>query len=354
MIQKITSKDMMDILSKSQEKVEDMNKEILSIKNELETRLQVIQNAQNFLLQQTQLINSNLEDGYNEKLSNKIVFATADIQEGTYDIYGTTILPRSIKTANNIFNLNSETGAIFKNNAIVKINDTIDNKFKDMLMLDSIIGKGVSFAEFDTDEILLEVAVNPHDLLGSTNFNVIEILPYIPGSLTLKKVDVYDMQGYQTDEIFPALTVQYDIDNLGAMKFLIDKVRTLYKLELTFKINYRNPAGKYPFGLKHLYLLKENFDTDSYAVVKMKNNNYIRSIGEKIIVTDQNGSYESTVQQEGIKIFISYLSGNLSHEMDISSGFVENIIPQNIKEFYVQLPIDRSIISINFLEIRTK
>lgn len=265
-----------------------------------------------------------------------------------------TICPKSLKTVSNVFNLKTETGSIFKNNATVLINDEINSSFTSMLMNDSIIGKGIAFAEFDTPEISLEVQVNPNDLLGSTDFNAIEILPYIPGSLNLTEIDVYDMQGYQTDEVYPALTIQSNIDNLGAMKILIDKTRSLYRLVLNFKVNYRNPSGKYPFGLKHLFLLKENYDTDSYAVVKVTNKKYIRSIGEKIIVTDQNGSYSSTLQEEGIKLFTSYLNKNLSHEIDISSGFYEKIISQNIKTFYMQIPIDRSIISINFLEINTK
>lgn len=50
MIQKITSRDMMNILVNSQQKIENLNGEILTIKSGIETRLSVIQNAQNFLL----------------------------------------------------------------------------------------------------------------------------------------------------------------------------------------------------------------------------------------------------------------------------------------------------------------
>lgn len=354
MIHKMTSRVIMDILTRSQESISDMSQDILQTKHQLQERLAVIQNAQEFLLQQVNQLHKDVADGYNYKSCNKLVFATADIQNGVYDLYGGTICPKSLKTAVNVFNIATDTDNIFKNNVTVKINDVVDDSFKSMLIDDSSANKGVSFKEFDNSIVKLEIAVNPDDLLGSTDFNTIEILPHIPGSLTLQEIDVYDMQGYLDNNIYPVLTIKRDITNMTAMRFLLDKTRTLYRLILKFKLNFINSANKYPFGIKRIYLTKENYDTDSYAIVKMKNTGFIRSIGEKIVVTDQNGVYESTLQEEGVQLYMNYINNNLDHQIDISDGLNEKVISRNIKEFYAKIPIDKTILSIKFSEIYTK
>ena len=51
------------------------------------------------------------------------------------------------------FNFGTITGKIFKNNANVKMNDTIKEEYTNMLMDDSITGKSVTFEEFDEPNI---------------------------------------------------------------------------------------------------------------------------------------------------------------------------------------------------------
>ena len=179
-----------------------------------------------------------------------------------------------------------------------------------MLMHDSIVGKSISFEEFDTPDITIEIEINPSDLLGATNFNIIEILPYIPGSFDITGIKVFTMQDYRTNNTTVAsLTIMNTISDVGASRIMIDQTRELWKIILNVHVNFSNSNNKYPFGLKHIYFLKGDYNPNSNIVFKVTKNKYIDWISEDIIIHDQNGKYESTCSEQNIKLYMEYNDG---------------------------------------------
>ena len=90
------------------------------------------------------------------------------------------------------------------------------------------------------------------------------------------------------------------------------------------------------------------------AMFKVIKDKYIDWISEDIIIHDQNGRYETTCSEQNIKLYAEYNNGVFSFEIATSKGLTQNPIPRNIKEFWVSMPIIRSINSIKFKEISTR
>lgn len=355
MIQKMSSKDIMDLLEESQNSIKDIELNVNDMKSELEKRLSIIKNVQEYTQESIIDIKELLSDGLNDSVENIILLSQQENAEGLYDKYGSIIHPAFIKTPTNVFNFGTITGKIFKNNANVKINDTIKEEYTNMLMDDSITGKSVTFEEFDEPNITIEIEINPSDLLGATDFNIIELLPYIPGSFDITGIKIFTMQDYQTNNPDVAsLTIVNTIEEVGASRIMIDKTRELWKFILDVHINFQNSNGKYPFGLKHLYFLKGDYNTESNIIFKVIKDKYIDWISEDIIIHDQNGRYETTCNEQNIKLYAEYNNGVFSFEIATSKGLTQNPIPRNIKEFWVSMPIIRSINSIKFKEISTR
>lgn len=344
----------MDTLQNSQESIHDLESKINAMNTQLVKQLAVISNTQEFALKQTQELKTLVADGYDNNAKSKIVFARADVAGGTFNLFGSSIHQAFVKEPTNVFNFGTTTGQIFKNNATVRINEKLDDSYKYMLMHDTIPGKNIMFEEFDKSEITLQVEVNPDDLLGATDFNIIEMLPYLPGSYDITSIRVYTMQDYRQGALTPSLTINNNIDDFGACRIMIDKTRSLWKCEFDITLNFRNAAGKYPFGLKHMYFLKGNYDPDSHIILKVTRDKFIDWISEKITIHDQNGIYETTCSEEKIELYMSYISGVLSLEIATSLGLGQNPIPKNIKEFYIKLPISCSMISMKFDTIKNR
>lgn len=353
MIQKITSKDIMDLLEKSKTSIDKIESNVSSIQTELEKRLSVVKNIQEYTNKNLFDIKETLSSGtIGSEAENIVLLSQQNEAYGLYDSYGSVIHPAFIKTPIDIFNFGSITGKIFKNNAIVTINDVTKESYTNMLMHDSIVGKSISFEEFDTPDITIEIEINPSDLLGATNFNIIEILPYIPGSFDITDIKVFTMQDYRTNNTTVAsLTIMNTISDVGASRIMIDQTRELWKIILNVHVNFSNSNNKYPFGLKHIYFLKGDYNPNSNIVFKVTKNKYIDWISEDIIIHDQNGKYESTCSEQNIKLYMEYNDGVPSFEIATSLGLTQNPIPRNIKSFWVCMPIIRSINSIRFKEI---
>lgn len=355
MIKKVTSKDLMDILEKSQQSITNLTDNVNIIQSEMEKRLLVIKNIQEYNNNELESIKEILSnDQISDMINKTIVISKSEIISGIYDKYGNTVHASFLKTPYDIFNFGSVAGKIFKNNVNVKVNETIKNEYANMLKDDSIEDKSVFFEEFDNPNIKIEIEINPSDLLGATSFNVIDFLPFLSGSFNIEQIDIYTMQDYQTKATLPSLTITNKINEVGMNRLLLDKTKDLWKISFNIHINFRNSSNKYPFGLKHLYFLKADLNPNSNIVFKVKQDNYIDWISEDIIIHDQNGRYETTCTDQKIKLYMSCVSGVLSYEIDTSRGLSQNPLNRNIKEFYVSMPVLKSINSIKFKEIKNR
>lgn len=343
---KLTSKDLMDKLDESNQRIDTIASNINIMKTEIERRMLVFQNQFEFNTQQlTELQNSEQET---TNLTS-VFLKNADIVNGDYEAYGLSIYPSLVKTPVNIFNFNSITGAIYKNNGHVSINDKSSTLFNNILIDDSINNKETVFAEYDTPNIKLSVTIDPNELLGSPAFNTIDILPYLPGSYTINQIDIYTMQDYQAQRLdTPTKSITKNIMNSGTTKIVLNESYYIYKVDFDITINFQNANGKYPFGLHHLYFLRSSYSTNSYVIVKLEKENFITRIDEDIIVYDQYGKHTSNCTNENIEFYMNYVEGELSYQIDTSKGLTQYTIPKNINSIYAKIPINRSISIIKF------
>lgn len=348
MIPKMDSKELSEILGKSQESITQIETDMSLVKKDMSSKLAVIKNEQEYSMQELLNIKELLNGAANNDLRNRIVYARQNWLAGEYDMYGSTVHPKFVRDPNNIFNFVTTVGPVFKNNANVRINTAVSEKFRSILMHDSIAGKDTAFSEFDSPSITLEVEVNVGDLLGSTQFNMIEIAPYLPGSFTINSIEVYKIQSYLTQSILPDYEMTTAIDKVGACRIMLDNKYDLYKFVMNITVNYKNRNGKYPFGLRHLYFYNADFKPDSYVVAKIEKNKYIDWISEDVTIRDQSGLYNSSCAAQGIELYMSYDNELLLYKIGTSKGLAENILSRNTNVLYTKLKLSRSVISLEF------
>lgn len=347
MIKKLTSEQFMNILEDAQSSISDTRTQVENIKTEIENRINIINNIEEYNQHKIELLNKK-EKPMN---TNSILIIDGEEIAGNYSTCGVTVHPK-IKTSVNVLNFSTPDGYIYKNNASVSINGQEESVYNAMLMEDSIQNKGCAFAEFDTDEIKLQVTINPTELLGDTKTNIIELFPYLPGSFDINNVEIFTMQDYKTDaKIVPTYAINKGMLSVGNSRIFLKEKLDVWKIVFSITLKYRNEAGKYPFGLKHLYLINANLVSNSYIDVKASTESIIKYISEDIIITDQYGERESTCENEGIELYANNIGGELSYSIMTSKGITLNALTKNIKDFYLHVPLDRSIISIKFKNI---
>lgn len=350
MIQRMTSKQLMDVLDSAEESMSVLRSNINDVKQELSRRMLILNNAVEFSTQAITKINENilLKEAV---VPSTIILGEADIVDGIYEKYGINVLPNCPSTPTNIFNLFAATGPIFKNNANTYINGEFKTNALNMLMHDAIKEKGSFFEEYDKPDITLKISVNPNDLLGSVSFNVLEILPYIPGSFDIRAIRFQTLQDYRANSNFASVTLNNTIPHVGANQIVLEKGIELYSCEIDVHINFKNAANKYPFGLKHLYFLNKNNDKNSHVIVRISRDSYIDWISDDITVHDQNGIRITSCTQENIKAYVKYKNNILESEIPFTRGAVQNSISRNIREFFLNIPVKTSITSIKFKQI---
>lgn len=342
------STELMTILEESQSKIESAQNEISIMNNNLAEELKVIRNIQEYTLRSLNELKEEISYRSDIGKNNKLLLTKENIIEGIYDMYGSNVHPKFLKTPVNIFNFGTAQGQFFKNNMNVSINGNTEESYKYMLMDDRIITKGITFEEFYSDQAVIRIQVNPDDLIGSTEFNTIEILPFMPGSFKIETIRVYTMEDYRGKSDVAKLIYNPEVENVGTCRIRLDKNYTMYAVELVVKMNFRNAAGRFPLGFKHIYFLKADYISDSYIIANLKRNDYIDTISEKIYVYNQNGKIVSTCESEDIKLYMTYESGFLTDEIATSSELKKSLIPKNIKNIYVKIPLSVSMSSIQF------
>lgn len=356
-IPKLTSKDLNGILAKAQWQIAQMQTDVDAIKTDMSEKLNVLKNEQEYALGELLRMSTVLGDGQDGSqfvgVKNKVVLTGGDPLLGAYDAFGTTVHRRFLRQPLNVFNLMTIAGPMFRDNVEVSINGEKREKHKQMLMHVAAKGKGISFGEYDSPNLKLEISVDTDNLLGDTDFNVIEIDPYLAGSFNIKSLKVYDM--YRD----PASTTpEYeakDLKRIGPSRFILGRKHELLKLELEIELLFKNAVGKYPFGIKHLYFLNADFNPDSVIIAKFEKNNFVETISEDIFIKDQFGKRATTVNDEDIKLYLSETDGILEYELETSTNSVINTISRNTREFYVRIPLQNSaMVSIEFDRIETR
>ena len=339
----------MDIIENSQERIDQLNEDVSTIRSEMNRRLAVVSNQLEYSMD---CIERATQAKRATKDSNSACVLLCDnAVGGTYEKFGVCLMPPAVSTPVNVFNLQTSTGPIYKNNAQIFINGAVQPGYSDILMHDAISGKHAVFEEFDDSDITLEVRVNPNDLLGATSFNCIELLPFLPGSFNVTKMELYTMQDYRTNEELPSYTREIALNNVGVGRIVFPETRSLYRCIFHIHLNYMNNAGKFPFGLKHVYFLMGNYSAKSNVTVKVTTDDYIDFIGDDIILEGQDGKEEVSCESYGIQLYLSNENGVLSDKIKTSKGLLHNMLPRNVKTFYASIPLKVALSSIKFKNI---
>ena len=349
-VKKMSSKQLMDVLDRAEGSIDNLRSDINEMKQEIDRRLNIFVNAMEYSSASIGKIEERLILKDNER-NSAVILSDAEIVDGKYSKYGFSILPKTSSNTINIFNLFSATGPVYKNNANISVGDQTLVDFNGLLMHDAIKSKTAAFKEFTEQDITLKISVNPEDILGSTECNAIELLPYIQGSFDIKAIRIFTMQDYRNKIDVPTINMGATAKNIGACRIVLPQTIDLYSCEIDIHLNFRNSSDKYPLGFRHIYFLKENYDETSYAIVKISKDAYIDWISDDITIHDQDGIRNTTCTQEGIQIYASYLNGIFGVEIEPTKGTIQNTIPRNIRDIFVRIPIKKSITSIRFKQI---
>ena len=336
MIHRPDTSELMEIFGSTQDKIDSLKTDVDNIRSVVEKRLEILNSQNEYMLQMVQ----NLQ-AVGTQNTDKIVLSAVE-KYGQFDEFGLSVHPKFTKTPVNIFNFAMPTGFVWKNNATVYVNDEADESLNQILEHDSIEGKDFSIREYDTDEITIEINANNANSLGDLTFNVIEILPYLPGSFNIEKIDLYEY-GNDTQPV-QGLT---GIQNVGPQRFILDAKMILNKAVFTIKLLHRNSDNKFTFGLKHLYFLNANFLDDCYAILRYDTNKYLTYIYDDIIIKSQFGvDIATSATEAGIIFYSGYDGEKLTHEIELSTTSKPSYISTNLKTCYIYLPITTSLISI--------
>lgn len=349
-VQRMSSKQLMDVFDRAEESMSDLRSDINDVKQEVNRRLAVLSNIAEFSTESITRLNE-LVLLKEDAAPSTIVLNRANIVGGIYDKYGLNILPLSSSVPVNIFNLFAATGPIFKNNANVYVGGEFNANAINMLMHDSIKEKKSFFEEYTTPDITLNISINPNELLGNTLFNTIELLPFIPGSFDIRAVRFQSLQDYRAGSFSPSTVISNTIPNVGASCIVLDKGIELYSCEIDIHINFRNAAGKYPFGLKHVYFLNKNYNKESYIIIKVSKDSYIDWISDDITVHDQKGIRITSCSRENIRAYARYKNNVLDMEIPFTRETTQNSISRNIRDFYLKIPVQTSLTSIKIKRI---
>ena len=355
-VHQVTSKQLMEILNSAQERLEALTGANKTVIHNLDKRLTVIKYIQEYEQQQMDQLLLLLEDNQEVQQHKKIVFARSNIVQGVYNKFGSTIHPQLLKEPPpQVFNFKTAAGYVFKNNAIVTVTSgdksLIRPEYVSMLAADTVMEKDIYFEEYDRNIVDISIRVKPGELLGSTAFNLLEIVPYIPGSFDIISLEIYSMQGYYTGDTQPVSVFPNRVNKVGISRFLIDQTINLYELRMRVQLNFRSTNGKYPFGIKHLYFLDASFNPNSYVTVQVDTSRNIDTISEDIIVVDQSGTVETTCKEDRVQIFANWNNGIGSDEIVTSKGLTQNPVTRNLRTFFVRYPVLRSVTSLQFNEV---
>jgi hypothetical protein len=356
-IPKLNSKDLNSVLTKAQNAIVKMQSDVDSIKLDTAEKLMVLRNEQEFvmgeLLKMSTILDNSADGNQLRGIKNKAILTGGESLSGTYDSFGTTVHRKFLRQPVNVFNLMTTNGPMFRDNVEVSINGEKREKHKQILMHTAAVGKGTVFGEYNSPNIKLEVTIDTGNLLGDTNFNVIEIDPFLAGSFNIKSLKVFDMHRDPA-----SATPEYeakDLKRVGPSRFILDRKYELLKVEMEIELLFKNGIGKYPFGLKHLYFLNADFNPDSFIVAKIEKNNFVETISEDIFVKDQFGKRATTTKDEEIRLYLSETNGVLEYELETSSNQIINAVSRNTREFFVRIPLQNSALtSIEFDRIETR
>lgn len=345
----IGSNELNEKMIKADQDIADIKDRINLIQSDIIKKMLLIRNEQQYTNELSyeilDLVNSSQYDAQRSKL----VFTDIRNMHGKFEKYGTTIHPEFIRTPKNLFNVITSGGPLFRGNVSVFVNDTISSDAKHVLMHDDYNGKGIYFEEFDSDTVNMYIEIDRTNILGDTHFNVIEIDPFLAGSFDITKIQIQEM--YSPDMI---LLNTDDLIRVGRSRIILKRKYELQSISITFKLRFKNNIEKYPFGIQSLQFLNADFKTDSYIIAPIIKNEYIEFVGNEVTIRTIDGKIRTTMQEKGITMYFDYDGEILKNEIELSEDDIVYPFSRNAKFVYAHIPVDTSLFSIEFNQIKTR
>lgn len=354
MIKKMNSNEMNQILDNAINEIDTIKTNIEDVDNNINVKFSVLKNEQEFSLSQIYAIKELLTNTGVTDYSDKIIFSNQQIY-GNYDKYGCCVHPKLSSIPVNMFNFITADGPFYKNNAVIKINNSINMNAIECLKYDTISDKEIFFNEYDSSDLTFNIQIDTGKLVGETKCNMIEIAPFISGSFEITDIAILTKESQLTGGTIP-VSIMQDIGTVGHTRIMLDSTYNIYEIQFKIKLLFKNDDGKFPFGLKHIYFYNASFDTESYIIAKISKNNYIDTVNDSILLTTQNNKTKTSALDYGIKMYLNYDNDSnvLSNELNFSTDNISNEFAVETNEFYIKIPLDKTLYALQFLSINTR
>ena len=334
----ISSQEFNNILEKLDNKYKEMNININNIKSNIDKKLLVIEHeSEYFNYYLSKLTMKQLESNKNDKA---VYIMLNNNYNGLYESYSNLIHPALKKEPVNILNLKAiNTGKIFfRDDVSVTINGTATDYFKNIIKDDSLTDKEIFFEEYPFKEQGkndIKIAIESNSKISSSKFNMIEIDPFLYKSFNIKSIKVY------TDDLEKPAYEMDKVNEVGKTRLFLNKKYDFKKVVFIIEPLYntiKNNKKIIPFGLKHIYFYNVDLRNDSYVIIKYTSIDYIDNIKNDMVILTPFGSRHSTLEKEGIQIYLDNSNDVLSMEQEPSKN-IKKPIARNINSIYFKIPL---------------
>jgi hypothetical protein len=337
LIDKPTTSEVMDIFNEAYDDAKKIGQDIRDTKKVLSEKLELLSAQVEYMAGQVSLAGE--QKGIVEE---KIFLADAD-KVGRYDQFGMTIHPKFVKDPRDLFNFKSTKGYLFKGNVVTKINGEEDLEYTECLKQDTVPSKKYKIKEYDDSNLVLTILPNLKAPLGSLQFNMLEIMPYLPGSFNIESIKVYSRDNLEVE----TQALEHGIIRVGPQRIIFSGKTELGKIEIRVRLLYKNAAGKYPFGLKHLYVQEADFEDNCYVFVRADKPKAVSYIYDNVVIKNQYGVDTNASSKEyGIHYYAFFDGETPDREMEVSKPASLNYIATNTKTVFIRIPVETSLMAI--------
>lgn len=334
MVEKISSHELNNIYSNSQNKLKEISDQILSIKGDVSKKLEIIRYEIDFVNYCLNVMN-NME-------SKENVVSLFDNKDGFYDIYETDVYAKLIKEPINSFNIRMSglNTFYFREDLSGSIDGIKADKYTNIFKHDAIKTEFL-FEKYSSDNITLTLELNNlTNILYPTRFNMIEIDSFLKGSYSIEELRIYELNE-ELDKNNNYTSIK-GFNKIGKNRIILDKKYHFYKIEFKIKLLYKvneNDFVYYPFGLKHIYLFDADFNPNSFVITPITNSENIAIVKDKILINSNRGIRESTIAKEKIELYMYYNNNVLSMPFEESTSNFRKELAINTKTIYAKIPL---------------
>lgn len=335
MIPKMSSQELNKIFKDAQVNNVLFEKKLEAIKDDMGKKINIIKYENAFINKKLDVIDTGL-------IANDSLVSFNKNSYGMFNEYGYMIHPKFKKTPIDLMNLKlPEGGNYFKEGIITKVNGVEMSSYTNILMADNHITKGITFDEYNTENISLEFSLSNELLLGVMRFNTIEIDPYIYGAYDLLSIDIYTLDSTNNITAEPTIVLN-GFDNIARTRIILKEKVKFTKVVFNFKVNYKtekNFVDIFPFGLKHIHFYEADYVEDSFVITQFVSDKFIEYVMNNMTLYTTQGKLDIDAMDYGIEVYTDYENNTLMGKVNLSTEASIYRIPKNTKTIYIKIPL---------------